>query len=782
MARLLREVESASQIKEAFALAATGHHDARQDAMYQRSPEGLVTSAHLAGDDRRPQHLLGVVVRGRYLGVVQEHQPLAALSPDVAIEAIQLRAYRPRQAVEPILDLLDAAGVAGGGQCLTPPGQVDGFLQERAQRLQIRPLTLRVYQRSPEGLVTSAAKTERVPVAGLRCHTLLAKLPAISPLELPSGEVATPGPAQPVVAHRGELVLAGRELLSAARSRGDEAVDVVVVDLPEDGQVELILMATAKLRRLTDDQLAVVAAHIVVEEAKRSRAERARRGGKAKAAKKAGCSGGTSSTEQDNGAARPRALERAVKLHGLKERMVRQAVELVRKTPALADEVLAGSKTLKGARSQLKQAPATRKAGPGGMDGKGRLAAAGRVGPPNKAGATAVRPARESDGPIPDGPAGVADADAGGAEEHKAEPDLAGEAASAQTPPAVAAAPAITTTTLFLPARLAPREVAAKLFDYYGMEVTTQIAEEIRRLLGGSIAAAPRSKGHGGATGKNGSPPPPDRPETAGEASAAAAEANAAAASAPPAFVERLARARACAVGEGHRSRRCNDRLLCPRCRGEAVEQLGRKIAAGQKASPGCQLLLAEAAVELSWPFRGEVPPGAAGRLGAALKAARDHLGGRAKAMAAAGGVVTARPAAARVKAAAGPRGGDLLVLRVDVAMLADPGRRLDARPFSDTTFALPAAQEEGAMRSMATARWRVLEAGADPAALAAGLLACPPPEALDAGAANAALYGLCGKLRLFDSIGGWRGAKDAPAASAGRPAAEELEQPSETT
>ena len=29
--------------------------------MHQRSPEGLITAAHLAGDDRRPQHLLGVV-------------------------------------------------------------------------------------------------------------------------------------------------------------------------------------------------------------------------------------------------------------------------------------------------------------------------------------------------------------------------------------------------------------------------------------------------------------------------------------------------------------------------------------------------------------------------------------------------------------------------------------------------------------------------------------------------------------------------------------------------
>jgi hypothetical protein len=64
------------------------------------------------------------------------------MRPVVVIEAIQFRAYRPRQTVEPIvepiLDLLDAAGVACRGHCLPAPGQVDGLLQERAQGLQVR--------------------------------------------------------------------------------------------------------------------------------------------------------------------------------------------------------------------------------------------------------------------------------------------------------------------------------------------------------------------------------------------------------------------------------------------------------------------------------------------------------------------------------------------------------------------------------------------------------------------------------------------------------------------
>ena len=93
---------------------------------YTAPPEGLVAAADLAGDDRRPQQLLGVVVRGWYFGIVQEQQPLTAVSVDVVVQAIQFRAYRPRQAVEPIveaiLDVLDAAGIACRGQCFTAAG------------------------------------------------------------------------------------------------------------------------------------------------------------------------------------------------------------------------------------------------------------------------------------------------------------------------------------------------------------------------------------------------------------------------------------------------------------------------------------------------------------------------------------------------------------------------------------------------------------------------------------------------------------------------------------
>ena len=56
-----------------------------------RAQQVFVAAAHLAGNDRRPQHLLGVVVRGRHLGVVQEGQPLAAMGANVHVEAVQVR-------------------------------------------------------------------------------------------------------------------------------------------------------------------------------------------------------------------------------------------------------------------------------------------------------------------------------------------------------------------------------------------------------------------------------------------------------------------------------------------------------------------------------------------------------------------------------------------------------------------------------------------------------------------------------------------------------------------
>src|SRR5438105_471009 len=82
--------ETSRQIEEALALAFTGDHHAGQDAMHQGAQEILVATAHLTGDDRRPQHLLGAVVGGRHFRLVQEHESLAPMGADMVVEAIQL--------------------------------------------------------------------------------------------------------------------------------------------------------------------------------------------------------------------------------------------------------------------------------------------------------------------------------------------------------------------------------------------------------------------------------------------------------------------------------------------------------------------------------------------------------------------------------------------------------------------------------------------------------------------------------------------------------------------
>src|SRR5262245_13763257 len=85
------------------------------------------------------------------------------MDPEMVVETIQFWAQRPRQAVEPVieamLDLLDTAGVAGGGQGLPASGQIDGLLQKEAQRLKVR-LFL-----SGDDLVEVLAAAEQVAVA-----------------------------------------------------------------------------------------------------------------------------------------------------------------------------------------------------------------------------------------------------------------------------------------------------------------------------------------------------------------------------------------------------------------------------------------------------------------------------------------------------------------------------------------------------------------------------------------------------------------------------------------
>jgi len=92
-----------------------------------------------AGDDRWPEHVLGMIVGGRYLSLVQEHQPLAVMRPHMVVQAVQFRTQTrlPQVGSEPViqavLDLLHAAAVACGREFVAPAGQLDGFLEQAAQ-------------------------------------------------------------------------------------------------------------------------------------------------------------------------------------------------------------------------------------------------------------------------------------------------------------------------------------------------------------------------------------------------------------------------------------------------------------------------------------------------------------------------------------------------------------------------------------------------------------------------------------------------------------------------
>jgi hypothetical protein len=315
----------------------------------------------------------------------------------------------------------------------------------------------------------------RLPVSSLQLHPVLAKLPVVLPLELPGGAAASVGPAHPLVVNQGKVILVGREQLELALARGDQQVDAVVVDLAEDAQLEVIFSAARAVRRLSDGQLAVVAAYWCDAEVRRSKAERAGKGGTKKAAKKSGCSGDTVSTEQKNGAARPRALQRAVKDFGLPERLVRAALDLVRQKPGEADRVLAGEVKLK---SAVKKA----KAGPAGTAG-GRPAAAARSAPEPKA-----APAKEPAGRPPAAAAAKGrspepePARAGGAKSAAppaARPEQAAEVRAC--PPAPSREDAADAPTLVLRRDQPAAEVAERLLGFFGAAAAADIAEKLKR-------------------------------------------------------------------------------------------------------------------------------------------------------------------------------------------------------------------------------------------------------------------------------------------------------------
>lgn len=82
----------ARQVEETFALPLARNHDAGQNAVDHGPQQGLVAAADLAGDDGGAEHSLRVVVGRRDLGLVQEHEPFAAMFAQVRAGVVEFRA------------------------------------------------------------------------------------------------------------------------------------------------------------------------------------------------------------------------------------------------------------------------------------------------------------------------------------------------------------------------------------------------------------------------------------------------------------------------------------------------------------------------------------------------------------------------------------------------------------------------------------------------------------------------------------------------------------------
>ena len=94
-------------------------------------------------------------------------------------------------------------------------------------------------------------------------------------------DVKQRGVQEPIVVHRGGIVLDGRHRLQAAQARGDQTIPCRVVDLSAHAQLEYIFTSAVMRRHLTDDQRSVLAARFREQLSRIARTERARKGGKA---------------------------------------------------------------------------------------------------------------------------------------------------------------------------------------------------------------------------------------------------------------------------------------------------------------------------------------------------------------------------------------------------------------------------------------------------------------------------------------------------------------------
>ncbi len=134
--------ELAGQIEEAFPLLSATDHQAGQDRMNLGTGGCLVAAPQFAGDHRRPNHSLGVIVSGRHQRIVKKHEPLVPMFLQVPGQPgnVRLAAFLGEQnpKVEPVFQFLHPPPIALGRQHLAATSDVHGFLKQTFECLQFR--------------------------------------------------------------------------------------------------------------------------------------------------------------------------------------------------------------------------------------------------------------------------------------------------------------------------------------------------------------------------------------------------------------------------------------------------------------------------------------------------------------------------------------------------------------------------------------------------------------------------------------------------------------------
>lgn len=181
----------------------------------------------------------------------------------------------------------------------------------------------------------------------LKIHPAADLVPRMRPDEWKAflEDVKKNGVLEPVVVD-GFTLLDGRHRLDASRESGFDRIAIREVNLSPKEQIEYIIRSSVLRRHLSDDQRAILAARLREPLSKEAKRERASKGGRS--------NGGNLLPHVGNKSKTNTLIEAARDLNVSKKK-VEKAVELQRKSPDLADKVLAGDLKLKDAERSVRR-------------------------------------------------------------------------------------------------------------------------------------------------------------------------------------------------------------------------------------------------------------------------------------------------------------------------------------------------------------------------------------------------------------------------------------------